>query len=89
MNNKTKTLLILMTCLVVNSLTGCTTALHGPCKSLSVDLRPNYGKLGPDICLTDRCLGWIVGRNRGPFHHLGPTVVLVGWLAAIVGPFII
>ena len=71
MNNKTKNLLILMTCLVVNSLTGCATALHGPCKTLSIDLRPNYGKLGPDICLTDRCLGWVVGRNRGPFHHLG------------------
>ena len=71
MNNKTKTLLILITCLAVNSLTGCAVALHGPCKTLSYDLRPGQGKLGPDICLTDRCLGWLVGRNRGPFYHLG------------------
>ena len=70
MNNKTNTLLILVACLTINSLTGCATALHGPCKTLSVDYRPGYGKLGPDVCLTDRCLGWIVGRNNGPFHHL-------------------
>ena len=71
MNNKTKTLLIFVTCLAVNLLTGCATALHGPCKTLSVDYRLGYGKLGPDVCLTDRCLGWVVGRNNGPFHHLG------------------
>ncbi len=71
MNNKTKNLLLLLICLAVNSLTGCATALHGPCKTLSFDLRPNHGRLGPDICLTDRCLGWMVGRNRGPFYHLG------------------
>ena len=71
MNNKTKTLLILITCFGVNLLTGCAAAFHGPCKTLSYDLRPGQGRLGPDICLTDRCLGWLVGRNRGPFHHLG------------------
>lgn len=71
MINQTKTLLILITCLAANSLTGCAVALHGPCKTLSTDLRPGQGKLGPDVCLTDRCLGWMVGRNNGPFHHLG------------------
>jgi hypothetical protein len=71
MNNQTKTLLIFITCLAVNSLTGCAVALHGPCKTLSYDLRPGQGKVGPDVCLTDRCLGWMVGRNRGPFYHLG------------------
>ena len=71
MNHQTKTLLIFITCLVVNSLTGCAVALHGPCKTLSYDLRPGQGKLGPDVCLTDRCLGWLGGRNNGPFYHLG------------------
>ena len=71
MNNQTKTLLIFVTCLAVNLLTGCAAALHGPCKTLSYDLRPGQGKLGPDVCLTDRCLGWMVGRNNGPFYHLG------------------
>lgn len=75
MNNKTKILLIFVTCLTVNLLSGCATALHGPCKTLSVDFRPNYGKLGPDVCLTDRCLGWMVGRNQGPFHHLGQGTI--------------
>ena len=71
MNNKTKTMLIVAACLAANLLTGCAAALHGPCKTLSYDLRPNHGKFGPDVCLTDRCLGWMVGRNDGPFHHLG------------------
>ena len=65
-----KTLLFLIACLAVNLLTGCAATFHGPCKTLSVDLRPGHGKLGPDVCVTDRCLGWMVGRNRGPFHHL-------------------
>jgi hypothetical protein len=71
MDNPTKILLILITCFTVNLLAGCAAALHGPCKTLSYDLRPGQGKLGPDVCLTDRCLGWMVGRNNGPFYHLG------------------
>ena len=45
-------------------------AAHGPCKTLGFDLRPGQGACGPDICLHDRCLGWIFARNKGPFHHL-------------------
>lgn len=45
-------------------------AAHGPCKTLGLDLRPGQGAPGPDVCIHDRCLGWMVARNKGPFHHL-------------------
>ena len=45
-------------------------AAHGPCKTLGVDLRPGQGAVGPDVCIHDRCLGWIFARNKGPFYHL-------------------
>lgn len=45
-------------------------AVHGPCKTLGVDARLGQGAPGPDVCLHDRCLGWMVARNKGPFYHL-------------------
>lgn len=45
-------------------------AMHGPCKTLGVDLRPGQGAIGPDVCIHDRCLGWVFARNKGPFHHI-------------------
>ena len=69
---------ILLLVIAVSSLSGCSFSsqglgsfsAHGPCKTLGVDCRPGQGAPGPDICLHDRCLGWVFGRNRGPFFHL-------------------
>ena len=68
---------VLLLAAAVSSLAGCSCssrgfgsfAVHGPCKTLGVDARPGQGAPGPDVCLHDRCLGWMVGRNRGPFYH--------------------
>ena len=69
---------MLLLMIAVSPLCGCsfssqglgTLSAHGPCKTLGFDLRPGQGAPGPDICLHDRCLGWVFGRNRGPFFHL-------------------
>jgi len=69
---------ILLLVLAVGPLCGCrfssqglgSFAMHGPCKTLGFDVRPGQGAIGPDVCIHDRCLGWMVARNKGPFYHL-------------------
>ena len=69
---------VLLLVIAVGPLSGCSFSsrglgsfsMHGPCKTLGVDLRPNQGAPGPDVCLHDRCLGWVFARNRGPFYHI-------------------
>lgn len=69
---------VLMLIIAVGPMCGCSFssrglgsfAAHGPCKTLGLDVRPGQGAPGPDICLHDRCLGWMVARNKGPFYHL-------------------
>ena len=60
---------LLMSSWLLSSL-GCAFAVHGPCKTLGYDARANVGRPGVDICVHDRCLGWMVGRAPGPFHYL-------------------